>query len=67
MLGLLLGLGIGPHRAFWPWTLSAFGAGLMLGQLFLWFLWSGDLTGSVLAHFSLNFLNLRHLSRTVLP
>jgi hypothetical protein len=38
-------------------------AGLMFGQLFLW---SGDLTGAVVAHFTVNFLNLRHLSQNEL-
>lgn len=53
-------LHIGPKLRYLPWTLSSFGAGLMFGQLFLW---SGDLTGAVVAHFTVNFLNLRHLSQ----
>ncbi len=51
-------LHIGPRLRYLPWTVSALGAGLMFGQLFAW---SGDLTGSVLAHFTVNFLNFRHL------
>jgi len=53
-------LHIGPKLRYLPWTLSSFVAGLMFGQLFLW---SGDLTGAVVAHFIVNFLNLRHLSQ----
>jgi len=53
-------LHVGPKRRYLPWTLSSFLTGLMLGQLFLW---SGDLTGAVVAHFTVNFLNLRHLDR----
>jgi membrane protease YdiL (CAAX protease family) len=52
-------LHIGPKVRFLPWTVSSFVAGLMFGQLFLW---SGDLTGAVVAHFAVNFLNLRHLA-----
>jgi membrane protease YdiL (CAAX protease family) len=52
-------LHIGPKLRFLPWTVSSFVAGVMFGQLFLW---SGDLTGPVVAHFTVNFLNLRHLS-----
>jgi hypothetical protein len=33
----------------------------MFGQLFLW---AGDLSGPVVAHFTVNSLNLRYLSRT---
>jgi membrane protease YdiL (CAAX protease family) len=33
------------------------------GVLFsLLFIWSGDLTGPVIAHFTVNFLNLRHVA-----
>lgn len=53
-------LHVGPKMRYLPWTLSSFVIGLLLCRLFLW---SGDLTGAVVAHFSVNFLNLRHLSR----
>jgi membrane protease YdiL (CAAX protease family) len=53
-------LHLGPKARFLPWTASSFVAGVMFGQLFLW---SGDLTGAVIAHFTVNFLNLRHLSQ----
>jgi uncharacterized protein len=52
-------LHIGPKLRYLPWTISSFVVGVMVGQLFLW---SGDLTGAVVAHFTVNFLNLRHLS-----
>jgi uncharacterized protein len=57
-------LHVGPKARYLPWTVSSFGAGLVFGQLFLW---SGDLTGAVVAHFTVNFLNLRHISRHELP
>ncbi|HVR64879.1 MAG TPA: CPBP family intramembrane glutamic endopeptidase [Polyangia bacterium] len=52
-------LHIGPRARYLPWTLSSFVAGLLLGLLFLW---TGDLTGAVVAHFTINFLNLRHVA-----
>jgi membrane protease YdiL (CAAX protease family) len=54
-------LHIGPKVRFLPWTLSSFVAGAVFGQLFLW---AGDLSGPVVAHFTINALNLRYLSRT---
>jgi membrane protease YdiL (CAAX protease family) len=54
-------LHIGPKVRFLPWTLSSLVAGLLFGQLFLW---SGDLGGPVVAHFTVNALNLRYLSNT---
>ena len=54
-------LHVGPKARFLPWTLSSFVAGFVFGQLFLW---SGDLGGAVVAHFTVNALNLRYLSRT---
>lgn len=51
-------LHIGPRLRFLAWTASALVAGLLFGQLFIW---SGDLAGPVLAHFTVNFLNFRHL------
>jgi membrane protease YdiL (CAAX protease family) len=54
-------LHIGPKLRFLPWTISSFVAGVVFGQLFLW---AGDLTGPVVAHFTINALNLRYLSQT---
>jgi membrane protease YdiL (CAAX protease family) len=51
---------IGPRSRYLPWTVSAFLGALALGQLFTV---TGQLTAPVLAHFTLNYLNLRHLSR----
>jgi membrane protease YdiL (CAAX protease family) len=53
-------LHIGPKARHLPWTISSFGAGLTFGAVFLW---TGDLTGPVLAHFLVNFLNLRHVAQ----
>ena len=52
-------LHIGPKARHLPWTVSSFGAGLLFGGMFVW---TGDLTGPVLAHFLINFLNLRHVA-----
>lgn len=54
-------LHVGPKLRFLPWTIASFLAGLAFGLLFLW---SGDLTGPVIAHFTVNTLNLRYLSIT---
>lgn len=51
-------LHIGPRLRYLPWTLSSFLAGLVFAQLFVW---SGDLTGAVVAHFTVNYMNLGHL------
>jgi membrane protease YdiL (CAAX protease family) len=52
-------LHIGPKARHLPWTVSSFGAGLLFGAMFIW---TGDLTGPVVAHFLVNFLNLRHVA-----
>jgi membrane protease YdiL (CAAX protease family) len=49
---------IGQFPRYLPWTASALVAGLGFGLLYRW---SGDLTGPVLAHFLVNYLNLRRL------
>jgi uncharacterized protein len=53
-------LHIGPKVRYLPWTVASFGAGLLFGGIFLW---TGDLTGAVVAHFTVNFLNLRHVAQ----
>ena len=53
-------LHIGPRARHLPWTISSFFAGLVFGALYLW---TGDLTGAVVAHFTINFLNLRHVAQ----
>jgi uncharacterized protein len=52
-------LHVGPKARFLPWTFSSLVAGLVFGQLFLW---AGDLSGPVVAHFTVNALNLRYLA-----
>jgi membrane protease YdiL (CAAX protease family) len=44
-----------PRRELWPWSLFAGVLGLGLGALSRW---SGDLGGAVIAHFTVNALNL---------
>ena len=56
-------LHIGPKARFLPWTISSFVVGLLFGGMYLW---TGDLTGPVVAHFLVNFLNLRHLAQVEL-
>ena len=53
-------LHIGPRARHLPWTISSFFAGLVFGALYSW---TGDLTGAVVAHFTINFLNLRHVAQ----
>lgn len=52
-------LHIGPRSRYLPWTVGSFVAGLLFCVLYRW---SGDLTGPVVAHFTVNFLNLRHVA-----
>jgi membrane protease YdiL (CAAX protease family) len=56
-------LHIGPKARHLPWTACSFGAGLLFGAMFQW---TGDLTGPVVAHFLINFLNLRHVAEVEL-
>jgi uncharacterized protein len=57
-------LHLGPGRRFLPWTLSA----LVLGLAFGWLAeWTGSLGAPIAAHFTINYLNLRHIVRTPLP
>ena len=56
-------LHIGPKARHLPWTISSFVVGLLFGAMFMW---TGDLTGPVVAHFLVNFLNLRYLAQVEL-
>ncbi|HEX5067661.1 MAG TPA: CPBP family glutamic-type intramembrane protease [Myxococcota bacterium] len=47
-----------PRRAFLPWPVFAFAAGLAFGALFAW---TGNLVAAVVAHAGVNALNLRWL------
>ena len=57
-------LHIGPNRRFIPWTIMAFAAGLIFGGMFMW---SGSLLAPILAHFTVNYLNLRYLAQGNAP
>ncbi|MDY0002206.1 MAG: CPBP family intramembrane glutamic endopeptidase [Polyangia bacterium] len=52
------------RRGLLPWPLLAFGMGLAFGLIFEW---GGDLGGPIVAHFVINFLNLRHIGRVSYP
>lgn len=57
-------LHLGPGRRFLPWTLSAFALGIGFGYMFASL---GDLGGPIVAHFTINYLNLHFIARTELP
>jgi membrane protease YdiL (CAAX protease family) len=57
-------LHIGPGSRFLPWTASAFVAGLLFAGLFQLF---GDLGAPIMAHFTVNYLNLNYIVRVELP
>ena len=58
--GVFALLHIGPRGRYLPWTIGSFVAGLLFSELYRW---SGDLSGPVLPHFTVNFLNLRHVAQ----
>jgi CAAX protease family protein len=49
------------RRGLWPWPLMAFAMGLAFGWMYLRF---GTLSGPIVAHATINFLNLRHLAKS---
>lgn len=51
-------LHVGPGKRFIPWTISALAMGLAFGWLAQA---TGNLGGSIAAHFTINFLNLRFI------
>jgi membrane protease YdiL (CAAX protease family) len=55
---IFAGLHVGPGRRFLAWTASAFVLGVAFGELALE---TGSLGGPIAAHFTINFLNLRHI------
>src|SRR4051812_13569404 len=57
--GVFALLHVAPRLRYLPWTIGSFVAGVLFAELFVW---SGDLTGAVLAHFVVNLLNLRHVA-----
>jgi membrane protease YdiL (CAAX protease family) len=52
-------LHVGPGRRFLPWTISALALGIAFGLLAQW---TGNLGAPIAAHFTINFLNLRHIT-----
>ncbi len=56
-------LHVGPSRRFLPWTVWALVMGLALGAMVEV---TGDLGGAIVAHFTINFLNLHHIARVEL-
>ena len=58
---LVFGLAhLAPRRDLMPWTAMAVAAGLVLGALFEW---TGNVLAPIAAHFTVNAINLRQLSR----
>jgi len=54
-------LHVGPGARFLPWTASALVMGVAFGYMFVW---TGDLGGPIVAHFTINYVNLRFIART---
>jgi len=55
------GVHIGPNwRQFWPWTVMAVVMGLVLG---LAWIFTGNLVAVIVAHFTINFINLTLIFR----
>ena len=57
-------LHVGPGRRFLPWTASALVLGIAFGALATE---TGNLGGPIAAHFTINFLNLRFITRSQAP
>lgn len=53
-------LHFGPGKRFLPWTLSALVVGVGFGVLTQW---TGNLGAAIVAHFTINLLNLRYIVR----
>jgi membrane protease YdiL (CAAX protease family) len=60
---LFAALHMRPHARFLPWTAMSFIFGVMMGIMYLTL---GDLGGPIVAHFTINLLNLHYISRTEL-
>jgi len=52
-----------PRPRFYPWTLMSLAVGLGFGLLARW---HGDLSAPIIAHLTINLLNLSYISRTEL-
>jgi membrane protease YdiL (CAAX protease family) len=57
-------LHVGPGWRYLPWTASALLVGLLFGALFWWL---RDLGAPMVAHFTINYLNLNYIVRVDLP
>ena len=57
-------LHIGPGLRYLPWTLTALAVGFGFGGLHMWL---GDLGAPIVAHFTVNFLNLGYIVKVDLP
>jgi uncharacterized protein len=57
-------LHIGPGLRFLPWTASALLLGAGFGYVYEY---TGDLGAPIVAHFTINYLNLHFISRVALP
>lgn len=57
-------LHVGPGARFLPWTASALVMGVVFGMMYRY---TGDLGGPLVAHFTINFVNLRFIANTELP
>jgi membrane protease YdiL (CAAX protease family) len=62
--GVFALLHIGPGLRYLPWTISAFAMGLLFGEMFNVL---GDLGGPIVAHFTINYINLNYITRVDLP
>jgi membrane protease YdiL (CAAX protease family) len=60
---LFAALHVRPHLRFLPWTLMSFIVGLVLGGMYVKL---GDLGGPIVAHFTINLLNLSYIAKTEL-
>jgi len=57
-------LHVGPGTRYLPWTISALVMGIVFGIMYRL---TGDLGGPIVAHFTINFVNLRFIARTDIP
>ncbi len=57
-------LHVGPGTRYLPWTVSALVMGVVFGFMYRL---TGDLGGPIVAHFTINFINLRFIARTDIP
>ena len=68
-IGVVLGaavfalLHVRPAARFLPWTVMSFIVGLVMGQMYVSL---GDLGGPMVAHFTINLINLNYIARTEL-